>query len=479
MATTKKTKTTNNEANTQESNMDMTNETTTNTEAAPERDINFAQFHVSVHTKEGTNAEVDFGPTFDVLVTREKRGVYVATLDFDTGNSEDAGAEGRAKSAGAAVNKLLTELGVTGVTHSANEVEREEAAPMAQEGVNESAAEESYFFNEVGSEAAKEAARLVGELSEAAASLDRADADARKSWVAFGRGYNAAKALFNTQAGEGEKGKAAWGQWLRTAFAGAEAAQARLESKNAAAQAGFMASAPEAVVEAVGANTASTFEKNVNRELGDMARQIAESFVKEQEDAFDAEGLLNQSGQQRLLDHALAWFAKSNEQNAAAVAKWEADFEAAKEKIKQGKPFAPLAPAVIKSQNVMVIMAWLFNLDAEGHEALAFHTSQNADGKAKLNKGMEKLVKEAESEFSKPTEEEAAATAAEKAVSEAVKKFPALNVKDAVQHLLSILVSHEKAGDILGLLQDEYDNYVTAQDEKDAERVAAEEQAAV
>lgn len=428
----------------------MTNEANTANAAATantasaERDVNYAEFDVPCQAKPETDTHVEIGgDVFNVSVVRVKRGDYAASCEaFETESGAPAMAS--AKSAQAVVNKILIALGlnVKSISHAANEVEQE-AAAMAKkgDGANESEEDENYFFDDLNSEGAKAAQAAAEKVIAAEAMLGQAGKATREGWIAFGSAYNEAAAVFTKYAPEGESGNAAWGAWLKKAFAHSPEAMARLESKNAKNQAGFMAKATEAVLDAIDVNTASTFEKNVNAMLRGFATDVAVKIIEQEGDDH-----LSYVLETKLVKAALADIASGNKRSAERLAAYQD--EAAKA-AKKGKPVKPLSAEDVKLMNACTVLSWLFDCVDAVEPVTVDATIMGALENHLGGKARKAMAKAAEEVLARPTEEEEKSAKAESAAKAASAAFADLTIDEAAKHLLAILVAHGEAEEVL------------------------------
>lgn len=419
------------------------------------KDVFFAQFKVEAATVLNSPAKKIFGdkPIFDV--TRQRKGNYVASYSRTVAEGDDAGevvtTTGKeARNPTVAVRNAVKAMGAS---------EREVlfdavAAETAQSPIPEAAGSnqpDKFFFDEE-SEIASRLDHVAEDVRAADALLSGADADTRKGWRAFGAAYLAGRAIFAeagyaaTEGEDAKKGNAAWGMWLRTRFAGSSNVEKILASKNAANQAGLFASAPGDIVDLVGVNTASTFERKVNEAVGALAASVAEVIAKSRSEREDSNKTLTDTEATEAAGARLALWESTY---AAAFADWQKEAGKAAEK---GKAPVAFTKAADKVRNTL--SRWVFDTNTP--------------------KVIAAVRKAYDAEANAPTEEERAEAAATKATAAIVKKFAEMDVSEATKHLLLILVSHPKATDVYNALGDDLEDYLTKQEKAASEAKAKE-----
>lgn len=408
------------------------------------RDPFFATFEVTAKLVENANAREKIGAAEAVFtVTRQRKGSYVASF-AKAGEEPVIGKESRKPDV--AVKYAIKALGLRDAEFMFDAFEAENAQAPMPEGAGDNAAPETWFYDDPSDPDAARLAEVVEEVNRADALMTGAAKDTRTAWRAFGHGYNVAKEIFASRglSGEGEgdsdevkasvkRGKAAWGTWLRTRFADSENAKAILESKNAAAQAGFFALAPEEVIDAANAGTASTFMRKAEEAVSEFGMAIAEAVLAQRR---------SEGSDDRTLTDAQAFAeakAKLEARETAysdAFAKWKEAAAKAAEKQK-----TPPAFADAKAKGPLVMVRWLFDIAGDDF------------GKSKLGRG---IVKAWNDKLAEPSEEEKAERETSNAAAKIAKRFADMEVSDAARHLLNILVAHpapdmvlEAVGDML------------------------------
>lgn len=395
----------------------------------------FATFTVEATLVQNADARERLGISGDTVafeVTRHRKGVYVASYSAGDGTDPTIGKESRKPEV--AVRNTIKALGL----REAEFMFDAPAAESAQAPIPENAGDnqpDTWFFDEE-SEIADRLNVVAEHVREADKLMTGANRDAKRAWLGFGHAYNDAKAIF-AEAGlaeEGEnakRGKAAWGVWLRTRFAGLENVEAVLASKNAAAQAGFFATAPEEVIDATGAGTASTFMRKAEEAAASFGSKVADTVLAQRR---------ADENEDRTLSDADAKAAASDKLTALeaayadAFAKWQADAAKAAEKGKTVQPFANA-----KDKGPLTLVRWMFD------------TAGDDFGSSKLGKA---IAKAWETAVNAPSEQEKAEAETEKAAKTVAKRFADMSVDDAARHLLHMLVAHPEPEAVLDTLGD-------------------------
>lgn len=424
------------------------------------RDPFFATFTVMAKTVLNSTAQAKFGEAVTFTVTRQRKGSYVAShVENTEGATPTVGKEGR--KAKTAINAVIGAIG----EREGNFLFDAEADEAAQAPMPEKAGDnqpEAFFFDEE-SEISSRLKVIEGHIREADELLKGAAKHTKEGWLGFGRAYNEAKAIFSEAglSGEGDeaavkRGNAAWGLWLRTRFAGSENVERILAAKNAAAQAGFFATAPEAVIEAVGVNTASTFMRKAEEAAAEFAAAIASSIMADRHANDDDDKTLTVT---QALTAAQAKATARRANYDASFAKWKADAEKAAEKGKNVQPFADA-----KLKGPLTLVEWLLASSADAFDGSKLHKA---------------IVKAWDAETTKPSEEEKAEAETEKATKAIAKRFADMSVADAARHLLNMLVAHPTPDAVLDALGDMLVEHQEAAIAKDAENTAKAEAEAV
>jgi hypothetical protein len=401
------------------------------------RDPFFATFTVEAKTVLNSTAAAKFGEAVTFTVTRQRKGSYVAShVAAEEGATPTVGKEGR--KAKTAINAVIGAIG----EREGNFMFDADADEAAKAPIPEKAGDnqpETFFFDEE-SEISSRLKTIEANIRSADELLKGAAKHTKEGWIGFGRAYNEAKAIFAEAglSGEGDdaavkRGNAAWGMWLRTRFAGSENVERILAAKNAAAQAGFFATAPEAVIDAVGVNTASTFMRKAEEAASEFGAAIASGIMAERHAAEDDD---------KTLTLAQAFASAQAKRDArvksydASFAKWKAEAEKAAEKGKNVQPFSDA-----KLKGPLTLVGWM--LDGSP-DAATF------DG-SKLHKA---IVKAWDAETTKPSEAEKAEAETDKAAKTIAKRFADMSVEDAARHLLAMLVAHPTPDSVLDRLGD-------------------------
>lgn len=417
----------------------------------------FAEFTVTAATILNSPARARYGEAVQFKVTRQKKGNYVASF-----TPAEEGAEpviGKlSRKPNVAVRAVISSMGGNEKEFQFDAAAEEATQAPMPEGAG-SNQPETWFYDEE-SEIASRLNEVAEEVRTADANLVAAGKQTKEGWLGFGRSYNTAKAIFAEAGlvtdGEGEtakRGKAAWGNWLRTRFAGLENVKAILESKNAAAQAGFFALAPESVVEAVGVNTASTFMRKAEEAAKEFAVAVAESVAATRNAAEDEDNGLTVAQAQ---EAAKAKLEAREAGYADALKAWQDKATKAAEK---GKTVSPFEDA--KKAAPLAVIRWLFDTSVDSFDGSKLHKA---------------IVKAWDDEVNKPSEEEQAEESAKKATAAITRKFADMDVDAAALHLLHILVAHEEPDAVLEALSGKLTDWQIEQEEK-AKAAAAKEEA--
>ena len=424
------------------------------------RDPFFAVFKVVASTVLNSTARNKFGEAVTFTVTRQRKGSYVAShVTDEEGATPTVGKEGR--KAKTAINAVIDSIG----ERPASFMFDSEADETAQAPIPETAGDnqpDTWFFQEE-SEITSRLHAVEDHIRKADELLKGAAQHTKEGWLGFGRAYNEAKAIFAEAglSGEGDeaavkRGNTGWGIWLRTTFAGSENVERILASKNAAAQAGFFATAPEAVIEAVGVNTASTFMRKAEEAAAEFAEAVATSIMAERHAAEDDD---------LTLTVAQALSAAQSKRDArvksydASFTKWKADAEKAAEKGKNVQPFADA-----KLKGPLTLIGWMLDSSIDSFDGSKLHKA---------------IVKAWDAETTKPSEAEKAEAETEKATKAIAKRFADMSVADAARHLLNMLVAHPTPDAVLDTLGDLLVEYQEAAAAKAmAEKAEAEKEAA-
>lgn len=403
------------------------------------RDLFYATFTVPVATVLNSPAREKLGEQTEISVTRMRKGSYVASYHSE-GMEPVIGREGR--NPNVAVKRCVEALGVrlVEVAFDAEAAEKEQA-PIP-ENAGDNSAQTVWFFDEE-SEISSRLRKVEGRIREADELLKGAVKNTRSGWRTFGAAYNEAKAIFaeaGLSADTGDeaarnRGWAAWGTWLRARFAGSENVEAILAKKNAAAQAGFFATAPEEVIDAAGVNAASTFMRKAEEAAREIGLAVAESVLANRRANDDDDKTLIASD---AWAETAAKIKYREDGYAAALAKWQKEAAKAAEALKTPAVFADA-----KKKGPLMMARWLFDQAETGENFYA----------SKLGKAVAKAW---EDTVNQPSAEEKAEAEATKATAAITKRFADMPSDDAARHLLKILVAHpapevvlEQLGDML------------------------------
>lgn len=432
---------------TEEAAVTETEATTAETETAEHdrSDPFYAEFTVTATLVQNAVARERLGTAedgaVDFAVIRYRKGVYQAVLavpNEEGGVNHVSGKE--SKNPDVAVRYCIKAAGMRDAEFMFDAAASESVqAPFpATAGDNQP---DKFFFDEE-CEIASRLAAVEAEVREADTLMNTANKSTTEAWLSFGRAYNKAKAIF-AEAGYAEDGedpkrsRAAWGYWLRSRFAGSENVKAILESKNAAGQAGFFATAPMEVIEASGAGTASTFERKANEACAEFAGAVAESVLAARAASENADKTLTEAqaynaAAEKLITRETAY--------TDAFAAWQSAAAKAAEKGKSVDPFTES-----KKRGPLLMVRWLFDTAGEDF------------GNSKIGRA---IAKAWDAEVNKPSEEEKTAAEAEKATAAIAKTFADMSVSDAAAHLLKILVSHAEPEEVMGTLGDMLVEYI-------------------